>query len=95
LSGVYQAFCGPLWADLLPIIFHGGGLFMLTLCSGVVFYVIEGLFRPEIQSLLTENVQKALREAVAPGVTLVFLGLIDCGRHVPVLQLQITGMLGA
>jgi len=45
---------------------------MLTLRSGVVFYVIEGLFRPEIQSLLTENVQKAFREAVAQGVTLVF-----------------------
>jgi hypothetical protein len=33
---------------------------------------VDGLFRPEIQSLLTENVQKTLREAVAEGVTLVF-----------------------
>jgi len=30
-----------------------------------------------------------------PGGYVGFLGLIDCGRHVPVLQLQITGMLGA
>jgi hypothetical protein len=33
---------------------------------------VEGLFLPEIQSFLTETVEKALREAVAEGVTLVF-----------------------
>ena len=33
---------------------------------------VESLFRPEIQSFLTENAQKALREAGAEGVALVF-----------------------
>ena len=33
---------------------------------------VKGVFLPDIQSLLTETVQKALREAVAEGVTLVF-----------------------
>jgi len=40
------------------------------------FYVIAAellaLFRPDMQSLLTVNVQKPLQEAVAHGVTMVF-----------------------
>jgi MFS family permease len=30
-----------------------------------------------------------------PGGCVGFFGLIDCGRHVPVFQLQINGMIGA
>lgn len=40
--------------------------------TGRIYHGIENLFRPEVQSLLSENIQKALQEAVANGVKWVF-----------------------
>ena len=39
-----------------------------------MYHSVEMLFKPEVQSLLSADVQKALQEAVAQGVTMVFWG---------------------
>jgi hypothetical protein len=40
--------------------------------SSQIHQSVETLFRPDMQSLLTVNVQRQLQEAVAHGVTMVF-----------------------
>jgi ABC-type phosphate/phosphonate transport system permease subunit len=40
--------------------------------SNQVIQNVENLFRPEVQALLTPDVQKTMQEAVAQGVSLVF-----------------------
>ncbi len=39
-----------------------------------MYHSVEVLFKPEVQSLLSADVQKALQEAVAQGVSMVFWG---------------------
>ena len=41
-----------------------------------MYHSVEMLFKPEVQSLLSADVQKALQEAVAQGVTMVFWGAV-------------------
>ncbi len=70
--GVSGSFVTAALAASMDTLIHSDSSILSTSSSNQVIQNIETLFRPEVQALLTPDVQKAIQEAVAQGVSLVF-----------------------
>ena len=70
--GISGSFVTMALSNAADVLLNGGVNTLAPSLNVEIKQNIENVFRPEVQALLTPNIQKTLQEAVAQGVSMVF-----------------------